>query len=342
LEIRTFDPQVAQPVLHGSAEMRVSVIIPTYNSANWVTEAVASALGQTYPAAEIIVVDDGSTDDTSSRIAEFGSKLRYIRKENGGVSSARNRGIEEVTGDWIAFLDADDIWHPRKLEFQAAALKARPKLGMLGTFFFSWPGTIPEVSSTWVEDFEEIGLDDLIVRNLLGTSTIIVRTDLIRASGPFDITLRGPEDHDMWIRVARLTQVAKIRMKLAGYRHVPGSLSSNVAQMEACMSRIIKKLEVEGVFRGRPWFRRKAWGFYWYSCGITRMRAGDPGTAFVQTLRSLINYPWLLDHGSVKTRFARFRILAATARARLGLARSNRLSVEAKSQVPAGSQIEQG
>src|SRR5712675_1199611 len=98
--------------------MRVSVIIPTYNSGRLVVEAVESALAQTLAPAEILVVDDGSTDDTRDRLAKFGPPVSYIHQENQGVAAARNRGIRAATGDLVAFLDADDVWHPKKLERQ--------------------------------------------------------------------------------------------------------------------------------------------------------------------------------------------------------------------------------
>lgn len=97
-----------------------SVIIPTYNRAGQVTAAVRSILGQTEPPAEIIVVDDGSTDGTEEALAPFMERIRYIRKPNGGASSARNLGVIMATGDWIAFLDSDDTWHPEKLARQHA------------------------------------------------------------------------------------------------------------------------------------------------------------------------------------------------------------------------------
>jgi len=96
----------------------ISVIIPTYNRESQVPDAVRSALEQTLKPFEIIVIDDGSTDRTADALAAFGSAIRYIRTENGGVSAARNRGIREANGEWIAFLDSDDTWHPSKLERQ--------------------------------------------------------------------------------------------------------------------------------------------------------------------------------------------------------------------------------
>jgi glycosyltransferase involved in cell wall biosynthesis len=291
--------------------MRVSVVIPTYNSAPLVVEAVSSVLAQTKPAAEVIVVDDGSTDDTSDRLAQFGSSLRYIHKENGGVSSARNCGIAAATGDLIAFLDADDVWHPRKLEFQQAALARRPELGLLGTGFYTWPGIVPDVPSTLVEDYKEILLDELIVGNCLGTSSIMVRADILRTAGSFDLTLQGPEDRDMWIRLARLTPVAILRMPLSGYRFTPGSLSKNAARMELGERAILRKLEREGAFRGKFLLRQKAWGIFHYSCGRERLKAGNRWGAALYLALSFLSYPLPYRQKQLRNRFERIRMLGS-------------------------------
>ena len=122
---------------------RVSVIIPAYNSGPLVEEAIGSALAQTRPPAEVVVIDDGSTDDTAERLARFGPPVRVIRQANGGVSAARNRGLAAATGAFVAFLDADDVWHPDKLRRQLEAFAKRPELGLLGTLTVPWPGTFP-------------------------------------------------------------------------------------------------------------------------------------------------------------------------------------------------------
>src|SRR5438309_4900890 len=96
----------------------VSVVVPNYNYGRYVREAVDSVLGQTYPAVEVIVVDDGSSDDSLSVLQSYGSKIKLVVQPNGGVHKARNRGIEESKGEFVAFLDADDVWEPTKLERQ--------------------------------------------------------------------------------------------------------------------------------------------------------------------------------------------------------------------------------
>ena len=101
----------------------ISVVIPTYNYGHFVTEAVDSVLAQTYRHYEVVVVDDGSTDDTRARLAPYGDRIRYIHQENQGLSAARNTGIRAARGGVIGLLDSDDKWHPRKLETQAAFLR---------------------------------------------------------------------------------------------------------------------------------------------------------------------------------------------------------------------------
>ena len=103
---------------------RISAVIPAYNAAQFVGEAIASCLHQTVPPVEIIVVDDGSTDETAEIAASFGSLVRVVSQLNAGEGAARNRGISESAGEWVAFLDADDLWEPTKLEQQLSAVQA--------------------------------------------------------------------------------------------------------------------------------------------------------------------------------------------------------------------------
>src|SRR5262245_48080665 len=111
----------------------VTAVIPTYNYGRFVTAAVDSALAQTYPHVEIIVADDGSRDDTRARLAAYGDKVRYLYQDNQGVSAARNTAIRAARGDYYAFLDSDDRWHPRKLEVQMRYLARHPEVGLLAS-----------------------------------------------------------------------------------------------------------------------------------------------------------------------------------------------------------------
>jgi glycosyltransferase involved in cell wall biosynthesis len=290
--------------------MRVSVVIPTYNSAALVVGAVESVLAQTRPADEVIVVDDGSTDDTAERLSRFGAPVRVIRKENGGVSSARNRGVAESSGELVAFLDADDVWHPRKLEIQVGVLESRPDLGLLGTKTYEWPVINHQRLESSEAQMEGVPLDDLVVSNRLVTSTILARASVLREAGPFDLDLRGPEDHDLWIRIAQRALVAILPLALTGYRAAtPGSLSKNATNMEVGMRAILAKLEEGGVFRRRPILRRKAWAHFRYSCGLMYREAGYFMTAANRFARSLASWPFPLCAGDDRRKHRLFALL---------------------------------
>ena len=134
----------------------ISVIVPTYNCGEFINEAITSILDQTYQASEIIVIDDGSQDNTREIIESIkNTKIRYIRQENAGVSSARNLGLANASGEYIAFLDADDIWHPQMLELQAETLDRQKDLVLCFTnftrFFHATKETLPEQFSFYPE-----------------------------------------------------------------------------------------------------------------------------------------------------------------------------------------------
>jgi len=220
--------------------MRVSVVIPTFNRARMLADAVRSALAQTRPADEIIVVDDGSTDDTR-RIAEsFGTPVRCLRQENRGVSAARNAGIEAARGTLIAFLDSDDLWHPYKLEIELAVLDKLRHVGLVCSEFeiLKTDGSRrPGGSRTWLaegrdlrncfQEFERssaLGVESpagiapfwiysgSIYRSLLDealalTSTVVVRREAIGCTR-FTEGVSIFEDWEFYSRIARDHQVA--------------------------------------------------------------------------------------------------------------------------------------
>src|SRR5215216_1764150 len=161
--------------------IKVSAIIPTYNSARYLTEAVDSVLAQTVEDVEVVVIDDGSTDETELLMRGYGSRVRYLRQQNGGVARARNRGIEESRGQYVAFLDADDVWVPNKLERQVAALEKGP--GHRACYSAFTVATM-ELSPTGINQSKRRGpaLEDLLLRgNTVGTpSTVLCERSLFQ------------------------------------------------------------------------------------------------------------------------------------------------------------------
>lgn len=267
----------------------VSVVIPTYNRGRLLVQSVASVLAQTVPAAEILVIDDGSTDDTAQRLAPYLDRVRYLPQRNQGVSAARNHGVRAATGALLAFLDSDDVWHPRKLELQLRVFERQLELGMLGTHSFAWPAAaFPAVNG---ERVTNVSWEQLAVRNYLVTSSILARREVLERAGPFDTGLQGPEDRDLWLRVAALAPVANLELPLTGYRQVAGSLSKQAVACQTGMLKILRKLDDSDAWRGRRLLRRKAYSYVNHSCAYLHGAAGNYPTSLLNSLRSLAWYP---------------------------------------------------
>jgi len=189
----------------------VSVIIPTFNSSTFVAQAVESVLAQTRPPAEIIVIDDGSTDDTASRLQVYGARIQYVFQSNRGRSSARNAGLQMAQSDYVAFLDADDVWLPRKLETQLNDLHshAGAKWAYSQTQLVDEHNS-PLRSNFWPEFFGtgKAGAHEVLEALLAGsievpTSTIVVDKSSLFQTGLFDESLSTGEDTQLWIRLAQ-------------------------------------------------------------------------------------------------------------------------------------------
>jgi glycosyltransferase involved in cell wall biosynthesis len=278
----------------------VSVVIPSYNRGTLLIEAIESVLSQSVDPSEIIVVDDGSTDSTEALIEPYRSRIRYVRQQNGGVSSARNRAIREASGELIAFLDADDVWHPRKLEIQLRILQDHPELGLLGTDSFDWPTSAePEVNADHLGPLVLITWWQLAVKNHLTTSSVIVRRWVLDRAGEFDTKMQGPEDRDLWIRVAEIARVAHLDQPLTGYRIVPGSVSQQAETCLAGMLRILGKLDERRAWQGRWLVRRKAYAYVYHACSYLYARQRRYCPALGLALRSLACYPLPFKQGEL-------------------------------------------
>lgn len=181
-----------------SEGIRISVVIPAYNAANTIVRALETVLQQTHPAYEIIVVNDASTDNTGELVTSFGDRVRYIQLlQNCGSPIARNKGLDAASGDYIAFLDADDLWHERKLELAASILAAKPGINFLyHSYTLSDIRTIsiPEGATLYQTPFVKF-----LVRNPVATPCAIIRND---TTFRFEASMRYMEDYDLWLRIA--------------------------------------------------------------------------------------------------------------------------------------------
>jgi glycosyltransferase involved in cell wall biosynthesis len=220
----------------------VSAIIPTYNRAHLVTDAVDSILGQTYPEVEIIVVDDGSTDDTLARLARYGSRIRVISQKNAGPAAARNRGIAAATGEFVAFLDSDDLWLPEKLERQVRMLERAGRsvpccVSNITMRFHKGERSSFDIAALH-PDFEEgiwTNVDEVLAtRFLLFNQAVLVRREVLEKVGGFDETLWLLEDYEIALRLSLEGPWAYIREPLVIWRESrSGSLYQSVRQEEA-------------------------------------------------------------------------------------------------------------
>jgi glycosyltransferase involved in cell wall biosynthesis len=198
----------------------VSVVVPTYNRADLLKRAVDSVLSQSYENFELLVVDDGSTDDTAALVAGLDDpRLRYLRQpRNMGVAAARNRGMREARGSLVAFLDSDDLWAPEKLKRQVELIRRRPS--KVGLFYTGLTVLDDEDRSTdWIPtargDVWRAMLHDNVVH--YGTSSTIIRREVIETIGYFDEKLPANEDYDYWTRLARFFEIDFVPAPLMTY-----------------------------------------------------------------------------------------------------------------------------
>lgn len=190
----------------------VSIIIPTYNSAKYLKEALDSALKQTYRNTEIIVVDDGSTDNTKEILADYvnGKKIKYLYKENGGLASARNWGIKKAIGKFISFLDADDLYSLNKVERQVELFAVNDDIGVVfskSLFFFEGNKSRKFFFKNDVKLKEGV-VNDVLERlknaNFINVNTAMIKSEIFSESNIlFDEYLKTSEDWDLWIRIAK-------------------------------------------------------------------------------------------------------------------------------------------
>jgi glycosyltransferase involved in cell wall biosynthesis len=215
----------------------VSVVIPCYNSSAFVSAAIDSVFRQTVPVGDVIAVDDGSTDSTMEVLSRYRPRLRIVtsaHQGNRGPAAARNAGLDVCRGEYVAFLDSDDVWSPTKIERQLNVLRARGDVGLVftacnafgpdGRTLFSFPPP----SEAALEALPESLLLDCFITS---PSSVMVRRSALERVGHFDETLRAAEDHDMWVRLAEAAQLAYIDQPLTGYRVHPGQLSLTAARL---------------------------------------------------------------------------------------------------------------
>lgn len=199
---------------------KVSVIIPAYNKAELTCRTINSVLSQTYQDLEVIVVDDGSKDSTRQVLSVFGNKIRYVYKDNGGACSARNEGIRQSKGQYLAFIDCDDLYQQQKIDTCVNYLEKHPHFGLVHTaaYFIDNEDRIVGLYNHPRSQKQGWVSQRLILGNYICNSTAFIRRNILDEAGVFDESIFPPADWDMWLRLADVTQVGYIPEPLTKYR----------------------------------------------------------------------------------------------------------------------------
>lgn len=275
----------------------ISVIIPTYNRVGYLKEAIESVLQQSYPEIELIVVDDGSTDGTRELVASYDQRVKYFYQQNLERGAARNRGILSSQGEYIAFLDSDDLWLPNHLESCAAALERGPAYGI--AFSNAWlinsDGKIigKNVRATWKGDLLE-----RIIRNYssggCNSSSCLIRKGVFDLKNLFNVDprLSGSEDWEMWVRLSHRTHFLPTDDYTVKLRVHPEQSSQRVEKMEKSMT-----LSLDFIFQNPEFltkierWKRQGYSSLYAIIATNYYGVGDFGKARYFLKRAILEYP---------------------------------------------------
>jgi glycosyltransferase involved in cell wall biosynthesis len=260
---------------------RVSAIIPVHNGAAFLADAVQSVLDQTRPVAECVVVDDGSTDGTAEVLRSFGAAVKVVRQPQGGVAAARNAGMEAASGDVFAFLDADDVWLPHKLDRQLSALAENPTCGAFCSGYVMTDSTLEGRRGVLVRDGVTTAEPAMLLEGPgIGFSfTGVVTREAAQAAGPFDGRLSTSADLEYAWRVATRSGLVAVREPLALYRqHGGGQMHHDLVRLEHDMALLWADAERAGMAASTV--RRGRANLQTY-LGMRLLLAGDTAGAIV-------------------------------------------------------------
>jgi glycosyltransferase involved in cell wall biosynthesis len=318
---------MATPAIAKVAGM-VSFVIPNYNHACYLGQAIASALAQTYPNVEIIVVDDGSTDDSRAVAGAFGDRIRCIYQQNAGLSAARNTGVRAAQGEYIALLDADDLVEPAYVERLLAALAEAPQAaGAYCGFRFVDQDNRPLNRVEQRITAPGALYSALLNGNYWVPESLLARRSCYQAMGEFDSTLRACEDWDVWLRFSRHYAFVGIDDVLVRYRVVTGSMSSDPRRM--LDNRLVVLAKHVG---GQPAYggdspAHQAYASAYFRTAIEHYETGDSVAGYDFLLAAARIFPALvLDHAS-------YYELACSDQARGSQGDAGALNIAARQQV---------
>ncbi len=262
----------------------IAVIIPAYNAAASIAEAIDSILAQTITVSEIIVVDDGSSDKTAEIVASYGSPVRLITQPNNGPSHARNHGALQSDAVYLAFLDADDSWQPPKLACQLRLLQRHPEAvlcytGLLEIYSDGRRVAQPGVNPARLKKVLRVGNPGIT------PSCVMIRGKTFRNLGGFDLTRKGCEDWDLWLRLHRIGRFCAVTEPLTNYRISTTGLSSNADLIYSDFEKLLDGILLEDLhgIKKRLW-KRRIQSYQNYNAALTARGAGE----FVKELQYML------------------------------------------------------
>ena len=247
--------------------------MPAFNAESFIHKSIDSVRHQTYKKWELWIINDASSDNTENEIKPYlaDKRIHYLSLErNSGVSEARNAGIRKSQGDYIAFLDADNLWLPEKLDRQVLFHLTHSDVGLSFTnySFFDEAGersSPAHLQKNKKQDYFHFDASRLYYENMIGTLTVMVRKDILERTGYFDPNLRSAEDHDLWIRIAKAGyQFGYLDEKLSLYRLSFGSLSRSLGNYKSQRKKFLRK-HFPSVTESKV--SKKAWGTYYRHFG---------------------------------------------------------------------------
>lgn len=275
----------------------VSAVIVNHNYGRYIAECIDSVLAQTYHRIETIVVDDGSTDHSLEVLRRYSNRVVVVRQSNKGVSAARNAGIAMSTGEWIAFLDADDVWLPEKIANQSEHFHdAAVGIIFCGLEYTDESGDVLGYSDP---SFTKDPLRQLATFTnpaIGGGSTAAIRMECLHRVGGFDEALSCCEDLELWIRIAAEYEIRTIRKSLVKYRRHCGSLSCNVKLFEQMNDRMLKKLFSDPKYARIHHLRRRAWARFYVILAGFHFHDRNLWRAVWCALRGILSWPLEIGH----------------------------------------------
>ena len=276
----------------------VSVVIPVYNGERFLRESLESVFAQTFHDYEVVCVDDGSTDDSHALLQQYGARVRVIQQANAGQSAARNEGVQQATGAFVAFLDQDDRWYPSKLAQQVAVLNAEPDVVLVHCNYdrVDGDGRVLVAGAALVERASALAspLGRLIGEALVFPSAMLVRRDVFQLVGGFDSELRGFEDFDLIARLKQQGRFVLLNESGMAYRLHAGGFT-RAGGMGIIRSRERFLLRMRALYAGdrvKAALIDRMLAECYSDWGIHAAKGGQPRKGWVKLIQALKQDPW--------------------------------------------------